>query len=333
MSTSPAANPTDAPGGRSAAPPRVAMAVVIINYKTAAMTADCLASLEPEVATLPGGCRVVVVDNLSPDDSADRIEETIAARGWGSWAEVVRSPVNGGFSAGNNVGIKAVDAESYLLLNSDTLVRPGALRTLHDTLRERPEVGLVGPRLEWPDGTPQISCFRNINPLSELAEAARTRPVSALLRRFEVAIPVSDAPIEPDWTSFACVLVRREVVERVGLMDEGYFMYFEDCDYCRAARKAGWVVAHQPAARVVHLRGGSSPVKSLAAARKRRPRYYYAARARYFAKHYGIAGLWLTNGLWLLGRSVSLLREIVGHKEPHTCEQEHRDIWINAWRP
>ena len=115
------------------------------------MTIDCLASLEGEVERTPG-VAVVVVDNHSPDDSADVIERAIRARGWSGWARLVRSGRNGGFSAGNNVGINAIDAEAYVLLNSDTIVRPGAIGALLEASERRPDAGVIGPRLEWPDG-------------------------------------------------------------------------------------------------------------------------------------------------------------------------------------
>ena len=100
-------------------------------------------------------------------------------------------------------------------------------------------------------------------------------------------LPISDQPQGTPWISFACVMVRRQVIDQIGLLDDGYFMYVEDTDYCRRARAAGWEIWYWPASRVVHLRGGSSPVKSLTAKRGRRPRYYYASRSRYLAKFYG----------------------------------------------
>jgi GT2 family glycosyltransferase len=139
--------------------------------------------------------------------------------------------------------------------------------------------------------------------------------------------------MQPEWTSFACVLIRREVFNRVGLLDEGYFMYFDDMDFCRRAWKAGIATLHWPAARVVHLRGGSSPVKQLAAERKRPPRYLYASRNRYYAKFYGRLGLWLANICWHTGRLISLAREIVRQKQAHTCKRQWLDIWTNALRP
>jgi hypothetical protein len=307
------------------------LAVVIINYRTAELVGDCLATLEGQLR--PGVDEAVIVDNASGDESPQQIERLIRDRGWGSWARLVRSPVNGGFSAGNNAGMRASDAEAYLLLNSDTLVRPGAIEALLEALRQRPEAGIVSPRLLLPDGRLHVSCYRFVTPIAVMLGAAKTGVISKLFWRYQVVLPESGRPTEPQWTSFACVLIRREVVRQIGLMDEGYFMYFEDQDYCRLARKAGWKVVNWPAAVVVHLQGQSSPVRSLTAAKRRRPRYYYASRSRYYAKHYTVVGLWVTNLLWCVGRAVSLTRELLGLKQPHLCEYEWLDIWTNALRP
>ncbi|MEM9215070.1 MAG: glycosyltransferase family 2 protein [Cyanobacteria bacterium P01_F01_bin.150] len=307
------------------------LAIVILNYKTPKLVIDCLHSLASEVDVVRH--RVLVVDNASNDRSVDKIQDAIAANAWSAWSEVIASPVNGGFSAGNNIGIRAIDADAYLLLNSDTIVRPGAIATLLETMEHHPEAGLISPRLEWPDATPQISCFRYQSPFSEFLGSAKTGIFTSLLNRFHVPLDVSDFVISPEWTSFACVLIRKTVIDQVGLMDEGYFMYYDDIDYCRQARNAGWTVIHNPAARVVHLRGGSGSVKSEMATRKRPRPYLYASRSRYFSKYYGPLGLVLANIMWLLGRSISLLRELIGQKEPHICEHTAQDIWMNWSNP
>ena len=309
------------------------LAVVLLNYRRADLVAQCLDSLAEDVATRPHW-RVVVVDNDSRDGSAEHIASTIADRGYGAWASLLLSPRNGGFSAGNNAGIASTLAEHYVLLNSDTIVRPGALRALLASIAAQPEVGLLAPRLEGPDGTPQESCFRYANPASELTAAAATGPISALFNRFEVALPPSAAPVDAEWVSFACVLIRAQALREIGPLDEGFFMYFEDMDYCRRAWAKGWRIRYEPSARVVHLRGGSSPVKQAFAERRRVPRYYFAARTRYFAKHYG--GRWgvlLANAAWHLGRAIAWLRETFGKKQPHTAERHARDLWTAWWRP
>jgi N-acetylglucosaminyl-diphospho-decaprenol L-rhamnosyltransferase len=317
------------------------IAIVVINYRTAQMTLDCLASLEAEVTDLPG-THVVLVDSASGDDSPDLIDREKSAREWDSWLSSFRLTENRGFSAGNNAGIALAERldrfDAYLLLNSDTLVRPGAIRTLGQVLEFNSSVGLVGPRLEWGDGALQVSCFRKISPISELLNAAKTGPITRLFSNSEVAIfdpPVRDQPdcnldwdpSQIDWISFACVLIRRDVVSQIGPMDEGFFMYFEDVDYCLRARTAGWQIAYAPAAQVVHLRGGRTAESFAAEELRRRPAYYYQSRARYLAKYYGATGPWRANLCWHVGRSFSFAREIVGNKAPHTSFREGADIW------
>jgi N-acetylglucosaminyl-diphospho-decaprenol L-rhamnosyltransferase len=321
------------------------IAVVLINYRTAQLTLDCLRSLEPEVKGCPG-THVVLVDSASGDESPDIIERERSARGWTDWTSVVRLDENRGFSAGNNAGIAFAEGlghfDAFLLINSDTIVRRGALGLLRDVLEKHSAVGLVGPRLEWPNGELQASCFRVISPASEFLAAAKTGLLSRLFTGREVLIPDSRIPgssaspedkgtwDEIEWISFACVLIRREVIAAIGPLDEGFFMYFEDVDYSRRARQAGWYIAYAPAARVVHLRGNRTPESFAVEELGRRPNYYYRARARYLAKYYGATGPCRANLGWLLGRAVSLTREVLGNKPPHTARHEAIDIWTGT---
>jgi GT2 family glycosyltransferase len=303
-------------------------AIVILNYRTADLTIDCLESLEGQAGN---GIVVLAVDNDSRDGSAERIEHAIKERGFGEWARVLRSPENGGFAAGNNFGIRSVHAGAYVLLNSDTIVKPGAIAALLRAMDEHPNAGLIGPSFENGSGDPDLSTFRDVTPISELVRSANTGPITKLFSRFATPAPNGHGPAEYDWIGFACVLVRREVIDRVGLLDEGYFMYFEDIDYCRRVRDAGFTVLQYPAARVVHLLGGSSKVTS--ETRKPAPRYYYEARARYFAKFHGRPGLWLANVLFDAGHLVSRGRDVVQRREPAHRPREPLDVWINAWEP
>jgi len=305
------------------------LAIVILNYRTPELVVQCLASLESEVDMTCD--RVIVVDNQSGDGSAQLIRESIASRAWSSWAHLVESERNGGFSYGNNVGMERAHARYYLLLNSDTIVREGAIHAMLAAIEARPDVGLLGPRLEWPDGEGQVSAFRDITPLGQMLTAARTGPLSRLFPKRVTAIDLTDEPLEPDWVSFACVLLRREVLETVGRMDDGYFMYYEDADYCRRARTAGWKVLYWPAAHVVHLRGGTSPVKELARSRRRLPRYYYEARARYFRLHFGIGGFVAANLLWTCGHLIAFLRHVASGRAVPACERQALDIWTRSW--
>lgn len=311
--------------------------VVIVNYRATELTINCLRSLRPQIAEIPGA-GVAVCENGSGDDAVAKLATAIDAEGWNDWVRLTTIHPNRGFAGGNNVVLREALAapepwEYFLLLNADTIVRPDALRLMLDAIEKRPDVGIVGPRLEWESGEPQVSHFRFHSPVSEFLRGAQTGPITRLLRRHEVPIPATSQPFEPDWVSFACALIRRAVLEQIGLLDGGFYLYFDDPDYCRRAGQAGWKVLYWPAAHVVHLRGRSNPVKTLSAARKRLPPYWYASRARYYAKFYGRAGLWAANLLWLMGRSISLTRELVGNKQPHTCEKEWRGIWTNSLQP
>jgi len=307
------------------------LAIIILNYRTPQLTLNCLDSLALQIN--PEQHHVILVDNASGDESVRIFRETIEQKHWQQWLTLIVSETNGGFSTGNNLGIQAIEANAYWLLNSDTIVLPGAMGLLLATLREHPEVGLLSPRLEWPDGQPQISCFRFHSPASEIIAGASTSIITKLLRSFDVPIPVSDELNFSQWTSFASVLIRRDVFEQIGLMDESYFLYYEDVDFCRRAHQGGWRVANFPQARVIHLRGGSSSTKTDILTRKRPSDYLYKSRARYFAKFYGKSGVLLANLCWLLGRSVAYMRELIGNKQPHTCDFQEQDIWINWHNP
>jgi N-acetylglucosaminyl-diphospho-decaprenol L-rhamnosyltransferase len=304
------------------------LAIVVLNYRTAALTTACMDSL---AAAVEPGMAAIVVDNDSGDGSAEALERWVADRGHGGWARVLRAPRNLGFAGGNNLGIRAVDAEAYVLLNSDTLVRPDTLRGLLAAAKDAPRAGLFGPRMVDETGAWTPSHFRFPSPVHELLRAANTGPLTRLLRRFDVLLPPSDAPVDVDWLGFACVLIRAEVFRDVGLLDDGYFLYFEDADFCRRARRAGWTARHCPATTIVHLLGRSAPGADDADPRQRRPRYYYAARTRYFRRFHGVLGPLLANLLWCVGHLVAMLRRL-GGRPFHHRRHEARDLWISeAW--
>jgi GT2 family glycosyltransferase len=295
--------------------------VVIVNYRTADLTLDCLESLQEEVHSV-SGTRVVVVDNASGDDSVARLEAAVRTRGWASIEPLER---NRGFAAGNNAAIRPVLAAAnppryVLLLNPDTIVRPGALRALVDFMDSRPDVGIAGSRLEEPDGTPQRSAFRFPSVLGELEGGLRLGAASRLLGRWVVAPEVPAGPGLTDWVAGACMMIRTTIFTAIGLLDEGYFMYFEEVDFCHRARRAGWPCWYVPAARVVHLVGQSSGVTHPSAARQRRPGYWFQARRRYFLVNHGRIATVLANLAWSLGHATYRLRRFAQRK-PDTDAQ------------
>ncbi|MES9899570.1 MAG: glycosyltransferase family 2 protein [Sedimenticola sp.] len=307
------------------------LSVVIVNFRTPSFVIDCLVTLLPELDGIDA--RIVIVDNCSGDDSFDIINSWLMQYDTEQIVLLHQSDHNSGFAGGNNIGIKAQKANYYLLLNSDTLIRPNAIRMMIDTARDFPEAGLVSPRLEWPNAAGQESCFRYHTPVSELLGAAQTGLVDRLLGQYLVPLPVQSGIAWPEWTSFACVLINDELFQQIGLLDDGYFMYFEDVEFCYRAQKSGWRVVHNPEARVVHLRGGSSPVKEQVRLKKRVPRYFYESRTRFFYQAYGRLGLTAANLCWWLGRLLSKLRQLLGRTDKAAIAGQWLDIWTNWLRP
>ncbi len=284
--------------------------VVILNYRTAGMCVDCLASLEAERANAVPKLRCLVVDGASGDDSVRIIGKVIKKRGWSDWVELIPLDTNGGFAFGNIAAIRLLLARlpvvNYLmLLNPDTLVRPGAVAALATVLDDHPDAGIVGCQLEDVNGKVEPSARRSPGVFSELAGAACLGILDRLLASKVVTMPLLESRQQCDWVSGAAMMVRREVFEQVGLLDEGYFLYFEELDFCDRARSAGWQVWHEPASRVMHLEGASTGISS---ARTRRSTHWYDSRRRYFLKHHGVV-VWLAADLAsAVGRASLVLR-------------------------
>jgi GT2 family glycosyltransferase len=234
----------------------IALSIIIVSYNAQADLERCLQSLvqHPPRATH----EVIVVDNGSTDESVDVARRFPIVR-------VIETGRNGGFSVGNNIGIRASQGVNLLLLNSDTIVPPGAVDGLLTCLALHPEVAIVGPRLVDGQGRAEWSFGRMLTPVREWRR-------QRLMRRLERHHASTTAWVEaetrreqrPDWVSGACLLVRRADAEAVGLLDERYFMYTEDVDFCAAVRARGRQVLFTPAVEIIHLRGRSAATASAA---------------------------------------------------------------------
>lgn len=326
-------------GGAQVCMDPVSVLVVIVNYRTPALALDAVAALEGEVLAR-GDTHVVVVDNGSGDGSADRLAQGVARRGLGGWCTILPVERNGGFAAGNNEGMRWYQRvtggalpEFVWLLNPDTIPRPGSIAGLCDFLATHPQAGIAGSRCLWEDGRPRISAFRFHSPRTELIAAVDFGPVTHLLGNRQVALPPSGVPVRVDWVSGSSFMVRREVVERIGMMDEGYFLYFEEADYCARALEAGFESWHVPESVIVHIGGQATGLTGASRAINRRPRYWFASRARFFVRHYGVWGAHLANALWLfgypLGRLIAALRGQRRDEPPHLW----RDFLTNYYGP
>ena len=294
------AEPQSAANAQAAGSPGAfPLLVVIVNYKTAALTVACLESLEPELRGIPGA-KVTVIENDSGD--AEKLRQAIGQRGWADWVRLDVAERNGGFAYGNNRAIRPTltGDESpppyVLLLNSDTEVRPGAVRMLIDFMEAHPKVGIAGSSFENPDGSLWPIAFRFITPIAELERGLRFGPVTKLLSRQVTSRVMDQSQPQPvDWVCGACMIIRHEVFRTIGLLDEGYFLYFEELDFCLRARRQGWPCWYVPQSRVMHIAGQSSGLTAREGRPPRTPEYWFASRRRYFLKHFGLWGATLAD--------------------------------------
>lgn len=249
------------------------LSIVIVNFNGGRHLEACLASLAAHPPAVVH--EIVVVDNASTDDSL------ATARGRPG-VRVIALPGNSGFSAANNVGIRATTGPLVLLLNNDTLVATGALDTLVSKLESDPRAGVAGPRLVDGSGRAELSFGPMISPLAELRQkmvmALHGRGVASITRWVEGAT-ASEHYV--DWVSGACLLVRRDVAEAAGLLDERFFLYTEDVDFCASVRARGWRILFTPAAEIVHLRGRSRATLPDAANEA-----YRRSHLAFYAKHH-----------------------------------------------
>lgn len=297
------------------------LVVVTVNYGAAPHVLHGLEKLVPQLREI-GDAEAWVVDNRSPDDSLTVLREGIVARGLDDHARVIASPVNGGFGAGNNVAFREAMASSsppqyFYLLNPDAYPEPGCVSALLSFMDRHPEVGIAGGRLCAPDGTSQPSTFRFPSLWSEVEGNLRLGVVSRLLHDKIVAMtpPEGDCPV--DWVSGASMVVRRSVLEQVGLFDETFFLYFEEVDLCRRVRAAGHSIWYVRDARVTHIGGLTTGAQDR---RRRMPRYWFESRAHYLRKSLGESGLHVSNVLAASCFSLHRVRQALGQREqenPH----------------
>lgn len=226
------------------------LSIVIVNYNARADLENCLRSLATAPPAIPHD--VTIVDNASTDGSAAAVRS-----GWPA-VQVIELPKNVGFSAGNNAGIRATRGELVLLLNNDTIVPAGAIDRLVTRLQAHAGTAVAGPRLVDGAGRLEISFGPMISPFAEL----RQKMIGRLYERGvgpveRWAARAASKERYVDWVSGACLLVWRADAEAVGLLDERYFLYTEDVDFCASIRATGRRVLFTPDAQITHLRGRS----------------------------------------------------------------------------
>ncbi len=225
--------------------------VLIVNYLSWPLTLRCIESLE---ATGYDHFETIVVDN----DSAEPPELPAGVR-------LIRNRENVGFARAHNRGIAASTGDVVILINPDTVVERNFFLGLEGFFDNNPKAGIAGPRILDSEGKLQLSARREISALSgflgRTSLLTRLFPKSSLVKSQFPAVTEQSHPSSVDWVSGACLAIRRETLRGIGSLDERFFMYFEDADLCRHARRAGWLVYYLPHIEIVHQTGASSRSK------------------------------------------------------------------------
>jgi N-acetylglucosaminyl-diphospho-decaprenol L-rhamnosyltransferase len=261
--------------------PRVS--ALIVSYNTRELLLESIASVVDEP-----GVETIVVDNASHDASAEAVAQRFPT------VRLIRSDRNLGFAAGVNRAAAAARGQALLVLNPDATLCPGALDLLLDLLAREPRAALVGPALRYPDGARQAAAFRFPGLVQVCLDLF---PIARLMdSRLNGRVSTTGQPSLIDYALGACLLIRRAAWADVGPLDEGYFMYVEEIDWCQRARLRGWGVWHQPAAVAVH-HGGSST--------RQQPEAMFAqlwrSRLRYYQRFHGPAFNRLVHAVVRLG--------------------------------
>ena len=313
--------------------PELDIAVVIVTYKCAALTLESLKSVDAERSTTGTRIRVIVVDNASGDTKD--LAEAIKSNNWASWVTLVTAPRNGGFAYGNNVGIQraydtATPAYVYLL-NPDAQVRSGAIASLARFLEAHPDVGIAGSSFETRDGSNWPFAFRFPGLMSELLQGIGIGALMRLFDRWVVARHMSRVAQPTDWICGASMMIRPSVLARIGGMDENYFLYFEETDFCYRAKQAGFPTWYVPDSRVMHIMGQTTTVTDISAGPRRLPDYWFESRRRYFAVTYGIGKAIAIDVVTLIANSVGLIKRIALKRDrvPHFLRDviKHSVLW------
>jgi len=314
--------------------------VIVVNYKSARLALRAADSVLAERADIPE-LELVIVENDSGD--AEELRQGLQQPRFAGWARLVVAPKNGGFAYGNNLAVREALASPnpppyYLLLNPDTEVKRGALRKLLDFIEQRPEVGIIGPKIVHEDGKDEGVAFRFPSVWGELERGAHFGPITRVLKDHIVAQKMGDEPTPVDWVFGAAMIVRAEVFARIGLMDETYFLYYEETDFCLAAQRAGFQTWYFPQAEVVHFAGQSTGVTVRDQQKRRLPTYWFESRRRFFAKNFGLGYAARADVALWFGAALFRVRMAVDPKArpetPHLLTDlvRHSAILPSNWR-
>ncbi|MBA3908688.1 MAG: glycosyl transferase [Rhodobacter sp.] len=301
---------------------------VILNWRTAEMTLRAVAAAETAMQGIAGA--ITVVDNDSGDGSFEKMTAALADH---PRVRVVQSGRNGGFGAGNNVGIQlglpdGSRPDFVYILNSDAFPAADAIQHLLTYLQTHPKVGFAGSYIHGPDGEAHTTCFRFPSIASEFEGAARTGPISRRLahRAVPLDVPTVSGPV--DWLAGASLMMRDSVLQDIGLFDESFFLYFEETDLCRRACEAGWATHFVRESQIEHIGSVSTGMKRWS----RVPQYWFDSRWLYFKKEGGRSHAILATVAHVAGALILRTRRLIQPRLRPDPQHFLRDLMSHALR-
>lgn len=313
------------------------IAVIIVNYGTADLTIEAVESV---LARTHGGRHVTihVVDNASPDDSAAVLNTAHEAQGWGTRVKLWLEETNHGFGRGNNLVIVSLlshdtPPDAVFLLNPDAQLENEVIDMMAQQMELNPSVGFTGAAISTPDGEARVAAFRFPSILSEFTQSLAFGPVSRLFDKWTVSLS-PETPAGPvDWVAGAAVLIRSEALKELRGFDPDFFLYYEEVDLMRRGAQSGWKCHYVPQARVIHIEGAATDIKSKRETRKRMPSYRYQSWRLYFTKSLGRIGAMLAALANITGTIGNQIIARLRRKETAAPPHFFRDFWRYALKP
>ncbi|MUG47210.1 glycosyltransferase family 2 protein [Paenibacillus woosongensis] len=281
------------------------LSIIIVSYNTCRLTLDCLQSVFDSRTAYQ--YEVFVVDNASSDDSVEAISREFPQ------VILIANEENTGFAKANNQAMEIANGRYVLLLNSDTIIQPETLQTMISLMDERSDLGAAGCKIILPDGSLDKACRRGFpTPSASFYYAfgfSRLFPNTPRFNQYQLGYLDPDEAYPVDCLMGAFMLVRREVIQQIGGLDETFFMYGEDVDWCYRIKEAGWGIQYEPATYIVHYKGASSRRKPFKIIYE-----FHRAMWVFHRKHYKRHYSWLTNAIIYLGIAVKFMLSLASNK-------------------
>ncbi len=274
----------------------VKLIIIIVNYNTKVLLKQCIGSIYEN--THNTDFEIIVIDNNSNDGSVEMLEHDFPK------VRIIANNENLGFARANNQGLMEGEGEYFLLLNSDTRVKASAIDIMKDFMDSNSSAGIIGSKVFYPDYRVQGTARSFPSPINAIfgrkSVLTKLFPNNRFSRKYLTCLSDNlTAPFEVDWVSGACFMIRQKVIDDIGLMDEGYWMYWEDADWCYRAKKTGWRIYCVPEAQIIHYEGESSKKDH-----SRSIISFHKSVYRYYRKHHLKSPLNPLNFIALIGLTV-----------------------------